>query len=143
MVFSSAGGTGPAYPDALSVDAAGNLFVVNSKTGTTSLPQLWVLPANGTGGFGTAVSIDRNFAADETLQETLVAGTTIKTSLLQSGAINPGDLLVLTSSPPAVVVYPGNGVSGPVSQTTPSRWFPSPWGPCPADWLSGPPTTVS
>jgi hypothetical protein len=47
VVF-TAGGAGPANPDGLALDAAGNLFAVNAKPGATSSPQLWVLPANGT-----------------------------------------------------------------------------------------------
>jgi hypothetical protein len=116
---------GPASPDGLSVDSAGNLFLVNQGSGTSTTPQLWVLqqlsgcvsnpPAP------TSVLIDStSFSAKQTLEETLVATTTIP---LPKGApvaqINPGDLLVLTSNPALVLIYPGSNGHGPTAKTTP------------------------
>jgi hypothetical protein len=115
---------GPTSPDGLSVDSAGNLFLVNQGSGTSTTPQLWVMqqlsscvnnpPAP------TSVLIDSNYGAKETLEETLVAGTTIP---LPKGApvaqINPGDLLVLTTNPAYVLLYPGSNGHGPMGPTTP------------------------
>jgi sugar lactone lactonase YvrE len=131
VVF-SAGGQGPANPDGLSVDAAGDLFVVNSKSGSTSNPQLWVFLADGAGGFqpppASPVLIDNNYGSTEILEDTLVAATTVATTVVPPGGgapvvINPGDLLVLTSSPGAVLLYPGgkgpnNGGLSPITLIT-------------------------
>jgi hypothetical protein len=69
---------GPAYPDAMSVDPAGNLFVANSSPGSASNAQLFVLPPNGTGGFSSPLLIDgTTYGAKQTIAETLVVGTTI------------------------------------------------------------------
>ena len=119
VVF-SAGGAGPANPDGLSLDAAGNLFVVNAKPGATSSPQLWVLPANGTGGFGTAVLLDANYGSSENLQETLVAGTTIIPPGGTQPVVSPGDVLVLTNNPSMVLKYAGSSGHGPLAPTTPT-----------------------
>jgi hypothetical protein len=115
---------GPTSPDGLSVDSAGNLFLVNQGSGTSTTPQLWVLqqlsscvsnpPAP------THVLIDSNYGAKETLEETLVAGTTIPLPKDAPVAqINPGDLLVLTSNPAYVLIYPGSNGHGPTGNTTP------------------------
>src|SRR5262249_18790682 len=76
VVF-AAGGSGPQNPDGLSTDAAGNLFVVNSKSGSTSNPQLWVLPTDNAGGFLAPVQIDSNYGSSEVLDDTLIVATTI------------------------------------------------------------------
>ncbi|GAC1460620.1 MAG: hypothetical protein PVSMB6_20790 [Steroidobacteraceae bacterium] len=121
-VIFAAGGAGPQYPDALSVDAAGNLFVVNDKQGGTSLPQLWVLPGDNAGGFGSPVLLDANFGSTENLQETLIVGTTINTTLPNGtpAVLKPGDLLVLTDSPATVQWYSGSNGHGPVTATVPT-----------------------
>ena len=134
VVFSAAGGVGPANPDGLSVDGAGNLFIINSKPGTTSQPQLWVLPTLATGGFGSAVLIDAHFPASETLQETLIAGTAIIPPGAPPGTppvVNPGDLLVLTSNPSTVQKYSSTTGNGPVGAATPTTLLTLPPGTIP------------
>lgn len=82
---------GPAQPNALSVDAYGNLFVVSSSGAFDSRPSVWVLPFNPANGtYGSPVLIDDRFGGVLTLAlaETLIAPT--KTPLW-----NAGDLLVL------------------------------------------------
>jgi hypothetical protein len=131
VIFSQTLGVGPTNPDGLSVDSAGNLFVVNQGSGTSTHPQLWVFPApvNPAPGacqnfaFQTPVLIDSaSYQPNpkETLEETLVAGTTVP---LPTGAavaqINPGDLLVLTSNPPTVLIYPGSNGHGPSGLESP------------------------
>jgi hypothetical protein len=110
---------GPTSPDGLSVDQAGNLFLVNQGSGTSTTPQLFVLQQLATSCAGTPpaptfVLIDSNYGAKQTLEETLVAATTIP---LPQGApvaqVNPGDLLVLTNNPSTVLIYPGSQGNGP------------------------------
>ena len=122
---------GPTNPDGLSVDAAGNLFLVNQGSGTSTNPQLWVLQQLSTScatnpppPAPTHTSIDSNYSAKETLEETLVVGTTIPLACPAQPplpcSINPGDLLLLTSNPSQVLLYPGNGNgTGPTTPTSP------------------------
>jgi hypothetical protein len=84
--------TGPANPDGLSLDAAGNLYLVQQNK-----PSVWVLPVSTTSSTGYAASpllIDSNGYSsfgDQYLRETAVATTA-------GPAWNAGDLLVLGSS---------------------------------------------
>jgi len=119
-VIFTAGGAGPAYPDGLSVDGAGDLYVLNASPGSASDPQLWVLPSNGTGGFASPVLIDANYAATESLADTLVASTTVVPPGGTQPVVNPGDVLVVTSNPSLVLRYPGSNGNGPLSATTPT-----------------------
>ena len=117
VVFNGTTGTGPEYPDGLSFDGQGDLFVVNAKPGNASNPQLWVLPSNGSGGFLPPMQIDAaSYGPSETLDDTLVVGTTIP--LTAGTQLNPGDLLVLTTSPSQVLLYPGANGNGPLGPTT-------------------------
>jgi hypothetical protein len=119
-VFSAASGPGPGAPDGLSVDGAGNLFVVSSASGNTKPAELWVFPRDPAlpagAGFLPPRLIDSSFAgrAVQSLEETLIARTT-------SAAAGAGDLLVLVGSPAAVLVYAAADVqnvidgSGPIT----------------------------
>ena len=103
---------GPAAPNGLSVDLAGDLYVVNTSAGK---PQLWVFPAAGTGGCAPLASygalcapvlVDNAFSAGQVLVE-----TTIVPPVPSGGAANTGDLLLLTSNPATVLDYPFPAVS--------------------------------
>lgn len=121
-LWSPAQGAGPQYPEGLSVDAAGNLFVVSSASGDPKPAQLWVLPRNPAvppgAGFLAPRLIDSSFAGNsvQRLEETLVARTS-------SAAAGAGDLLVLASDPATVFVYSAASVQsvlsggGPISPT--------------------------
>ncbi len=102
----SSAGSGPAHPDGLSVDAAGNLYIVTSKLQDEGderdgrddgASQVWVLPASAASASGYAASpllIDGAFATAngvKRLRETAVATTT-------TAAWGPGDLLVLVGN---------------------------------------------
>ncbi len=113
---------GPTNPDGLSVDSAGNLFLVNQGSGTSTNPQVWVIQGLATNcqtvpaPAPTKITlIDSKFNAKQTLEETLIARTPI--FLTGAGAavtqINPGDLLVLTSNPASVILYRGSNGLGP------------------------------
>jgi hypothetical protein len=120
VIWSVTSGPGPTYPDGLSVDGAGNLFVVSSASGNTKPAELWVFPrdpaAAAGAGFLPPRLIDNSFAGlpVQSLEETLVSRTT-------SAAAESGDLLVLTGSPATVLVYSHLGLqavidgSGPIS----------------------------
>ena len=72
----------PRYPDGLSVDGAGNLFVASSASGNTKPAQLWVFPTDpllpAGAGFLAPRLIDSSFGglSVQTLEETVVARTT-------------------------------------------------------------------
>ena len=94
VVWSTASGAGPKHPDGLSVDAAGNLYVVSYRCQDQARSELWALPQNPAvplgSGFLAPLLIDNRFAGveAESLKETLVAGSA-------SGAAGVGDLLLL------------------------------------------------
>jgi hypothetical protein len=106
----STASAGPPYPDGLSVDGAGNLFVVSSAAGNTKPAQLWVLPRDPAAPSGSAFLsprlVDGAFAGVDvqTLEESLIARTT-------SRAAAAGDLLVLASQPATVFVYSAASVA--------------------------------
>ena len=123
--------TGPTNPDGLSVDSAGNLFLVNQGSGTSTSPQVWTIqgletncqnvPPNKPSAI-TRIDDGKTFGAKQTLEETIVA----KSAIVLPGAIapvppqiNPGDLLVLTSNPASVLLYQGSNGLGPTGKTAP------------------------
>jgi len=96
VVWSSSG-TGPAHPDGLSVDGAGNLYMVTSKLNDNTTSAVWVLPPVPPRQPATPqrpLLIDATFATAngvKVLQESVVATTT-------TAAWNVGDLLVLVGN---------------------------------------------
>lgn len=98
-------GAGPVYPDGISLDADGNLFVVTSKPGRSSGIEIWVFRHNPAGpllgGFDRPRLLDKSFG-----------GRAIE-SLVETGSItvanpfgSPGDLLALAGSPAMLFRYP-------------------------------------
>jgi hypothetical protein len=98
LVWSITSGPGPAHPDGLSVDTAGNLYIVTSKRNDSTTSAVWVLPANPNSATGYAAQpllIDSAFTTAngvQQLQETAVATT------VNPGVWNQGDLLVLVGN---------------------------------------------
>lgn len=91
---------GPGSPDGLSVDGAGDLWVVNSGS-----PQLWVFPAAGTGGC-TGLPAYVSLCAPVLVDSTYAGGQSlVETTSVPGGLTNTGDLLVLTNNPATVLDY--------------------------------------
>jgi hypothetical protein len=117
-VWSTAVGPGPRYPDGLSVDGEGNLFVVSMASGSPKRAELWVFPRDTAVAAGAAFLeprlVDRSFGgvAVQVLEESLVARTT-------SAAASAGDLVVLASSPARVFVYSASNVQGVLNGSPP------------------------
>lgn len=121
VVWKAASGPGPRFPDGLSVDSAGNLFVVSAGWGIFKPAQLWVFPTDpllpAGAGFLAPRLIDGKFGVLQSLEETLIARTT-------TNASGAGDLLLLTGWPSTVLVYSSADIQnvlnggGPIS---PSR----------------------
>jgi hypothetical protein len=111
VIWSTSQGPGPQYPDGLSVDPDGDLFVISNGSGTSKPQQLWVLPHDPSlplgAGFLAPRLIDASFNGIpvQSLDDTLIARTS-------SPAANAGDLLVLASSPDTVFVYSAASVQG-------------------------------
>jgi hypothetical protein len=122
-------GTGPANPDGLSVDNAGDLFVVNAKNGSTSNPQLWELPTNTldpAGLFGKPALLDQNYGSSQVLDDTLVVQNAAPSA---QPIVLPGDLLVLTTNPSEVLLYAG-AQPGNAQTALPCTAPPQPTIPC-------------
>jgi hypothetical protein len=105
VVWSYSGsGSGPAHPDGLSLDSAGNLYIVTSKFFDGTRGAVWVLPAaaSPTGFAPSPLLVDGTTFATANgvtvLQETVVASST-------TAAWGVGDLLVLVGNKS----YPQNG----------------------------------
>lgn len=120
VIWTAAQG-GPAAPDGLSVDLAGDLFVVNTSAGN---PQLWVFPAAGSTACTTPlpyaplcapVRVDNGatFASGQVLVETAIVPS------ITAGLASSGDLLVLTRNPASVLDFPVPAfVGSPITATT-------------------------
>jgi hypothetical protein len=119
LVFSAASGSGPQAPDGVSIDGAGNMFVVSSASGNSKPAELWVFPRDPAlpagSGFSTPRLIDRSFGgrAVQSLEETLIARTT-------SAAASAGDLLVLVGTPSSVLVYASADIQGVIAGAGPT-----------------------
>ena len=90
-------GWGPMHPDGLSLDAAGNLYILSSKLSDSSRSSVYVLRANASSATGydpTPLLIDSSCGYPNSLPvliDSAIATTT-------TAAWNPGDLLVLVGS---------------------------------------------
>ena len=101
IVWSAASNSaGPRRPDGLSVDGAGNLYVVTNSP----RPQIWVMqPSSGTpGGDAAPILLDSKFAGWEvdSLIETVVVPNTLPAAVqaaLANNGIHAGDLLALVA----------------------------------------------
>ena len=114
VIWSTAQGPGPVSPDGLSVDPAGNLFVVSTASGTSKPEQIRVLPHDPSlplgAGFLAPRLIDDSFGGVpvQSLEDTIVAQSA-------SAAAGAGDLLVLASSPNTVFVYSAASVQSVIA----------------------------
>jgi hypothetical protein len=105
------------YPNGLSADTAGQLFLVNDQPGKSPQPQVWVVPVQD-GSFQSAVQIDTtsptgSLGKQQAVVETMIVGAPLGTSQNASPLANTGDLLVVSNSPDEILLYHGNGATGP------------------------------
>ena len=103
------------WPDGVSLDAKGNLFLVSSPVE----PRVWTLPVGGSrpGGYGDPVLVDPAVPA-VILEDTKSVGFT-------AGTLEAGDLLVLSRVPATVFRY-RKGAAGWERQVfIPKAGFPS------------------
>jgi hypothetical protein len=112
------------YPNGLSADTAGNLFAVDTAPGSSPLPQVWVVPFNSqTGVYGNAQQIDMNgsggsLGKKQPVVETMIVNAPLGvpncgTGQLPACLANVGDLLVVSNTPDEILLYKGNGATGP------------------------------
>jgi hypothetical protein len=96
------------YPNGLSVDSVGNLFAVNDAPGSSPLPQVWTLTQAGVSTLiDTNTSSGGSLSPQQAVVETMIVGPSL------GGAANSGDLLVVSNGPDEILLYPGNGSTGP------------------------------
>jgi hypothetical protein len=96
------------YPNGLSADSEGNLFAVDDAPGKSPLPQVWFLTQAGVSQLlDTNTSQGGSLGQQQAVVETMIVGASL------GGAANSGDLLVASHSPDAVLLYQGNGGTGP------------------------------
>ncbi len=108
-------------PDGISQDESGNLFLITSGPGSggSKKRQLWTIPrdvADSQDGYGDAVLIDGNIAAD-LLEDTRVVRTTF-------GSLAPRDVIVLWRKPARITRYRPDGAGGYMTPTTFASSFP-------------------
>jgi len=112
------------YPNGLSADTAGNLFVVDTAPGSSPLPQVWVVPFQN-GAYQNAVPIDTtspggSLGKKQPVVETMIVGAPLGvpscgTTGHAACLANVGDLLVVSNTPDEILRYPGNGATGPLT----------------------------
>lgn len=96
-VWSYGNAGGPAHPDGLSLDSAGNLYVVTSKLNDKTTSAIWVLAVSSASPTGFAAApqlIDASFTTANGVQ--LLKETVVATS--NTTAWSAGDLLVLVGN---------------------------------------------
>jgi hypothetical protein len=105
-------------PDGVSLDAAGNIYAVNSGPGNGSQKKRTVfrILRNGTGpgGYGDLEVIDDTVASSALQDTKFVRAST-------AGGLQAGDLLVLSASPARLFRYPNAATCAPVSACVASR----------------------
>jgi hypothetical protein len=128
------------FPAGLTEDGAGNLFTVDNAPGSSPLAQVWGLQGDGTGDFltpqgpiDTTTANGGSLGAQQRLVATMIVPTPLGTSA-NGTPTNTGDLVVASNSPDALLLYPGNGATGPLNPEPPKTLIPpcaKPHGPGP------------
>jgi hypothetical protein len=112
------------YPDGTSLDSGGSLFAVDNAPGKSPLAQVWVMQLLN-GVYQNAVQIDTtapggSLGAAQAVVETMIVNAPLgapNCGQPQQPAClaNVGDLLVVSNNPDKILLYPGNGSTGPTA----------------------------
>jgi hypothetical protein len=94
-------------PQGMSLDRAGDLYLLNDAPGSSPLPAVYVAPTDTMGGFMPSQLIDNtNFGKQQAVVETLIVGTPPSSGTDIGLNAQNGDLLVLATGPNALYRYP-------------------------------------